>query len=129
MLVRSIQSDSSIRTTTVISTSILAYDSQLVVTLEAFVESFRSSIPITLVRFKVDNSNPLLYHYRINAIDGRSWVQNATYIGASDTNPLLTWPNDSWKSSEAILQRPIREWIDLNMRVQIGMNSMEIEYT
>ena len=128
-LVKTISAGGVTRTTTVSSTLAIAYDSPIIGTLEAYVEVFRALVPVTLVRFKVDATDPNLYHYRINAVDGRSWVQNATFSGPTDKNPYLSWPNDLWRADEAILQRPIRQFVEQNMRVELGVTLVEIVYS
>lgn len=55
---------------------------------------------------------PLVYRYRIDALDGRIWRQDIFFTSDDDGDPRMTFTvADGWKLSEFAAQRELRSHI------------------
>ena len=81
-------------------------------------------VPLVRARLTTDAGDSNVCTYRIEAADGRVWLQTLTFAGPADMNPTMTFQvNDAWKLSEFALQRPIRDaLVTMRSRGQIEVD-------
>lgn len=70
----------------------------------------RSMVPLERFKFERDANDPLVYDYRIWLTGGRIWKQTLSFVGATDSNPTMTFDvAPGWKLSEFAAHRELRD--------------------
>lgn len=84
-------------------------------------ENINDTSPLDLFKFQDLGGNVYRYEWRL--VDGRIWRQTMTFTaGASDSDPLMDWPSDSFKRSEFKAHRAVRNaCVELRNSHQIAL--------